>query len=177
MKLRIIPVTLTVVLSSVLLFGGWFSYRYFGVEKPLDHVAASIPGVQSAQVEMLAGQINVTVQLEKEANIAEVFRQVKHDGANKIGNRSLQLSITGDSNASLEKVWSYALFDVAEAMENRKYSQIRDVMETLTNHYPDVTATTDMDDDNVYITLREGEHAKFIILPRQPAMMEVWSNA
>lgn len=177
MKLRILPLTLTAALSAALLFGGWFAYRHYGVEQPLDRVAAGIPGVESANVQMTTGQVKVDVKLAPDADVGEVFRKMKQDGAGTIGTKELALIVSGTNVQALDKAWSYALFDVAEAMENRQYTGIRDAMDKLQSKYPGLTAATDMDEDNVYITLREGGAAKFVILPRQPATMGVWPNA
>lgn len=177
MTIRILPLTITAALTAVLLFGGWFAYRHYGIEQPLDRIAVSVPGVTSAVVETTNGQVNIDVQLKQDANIAVVYRRVKTDGASVIGNKSFTLTADGSSNDKLEQAWSYSLFDVAQAMENRQYTGIREAMDKLSGKYPGVTADTAMDEDNVYVTLREGANAKFVILPRQPATLEVWPNA
>lgn len=177
MKIRILPLTITAALTAALLFGGWFAYRHYGIEQPLDRIAGSAPGVTNAVVETTNGQVNIDVQLKHDANIAEVYRRVKSDGASAIGGRTFTLTAEAESNDKLDKAWSYSLFDVAQAMENRQYTGIREAMDKLSDKFPGVTADTTMDEDNVYVTLREGTNAKFVILPRQPATMEVWPNA
>lgn len=179
-KLKLIPLTITAAITAAILFGGWFTYRHYGVEQPLDRVANSIDGVESAQVEMSNGHVKVNVKLAADADLGEVYRKIKNDGAGEIGSKQLDLAATpaiSQDNARLEKAWSYALFDVAEAMENRKYSGIRDTMAKLSEQFAGVTVTTDMDDHNVYISMRDGDAAKFIVLPRQPATLGAWPNA
>jgi hypothetical protein len=177
MKIRVMPLTLTAVLSAALLFGGWTAFRHFSVEKPLDHVAAAVPGVQSATTKMSTGQVVVNVKLAPDADLAEVYRRVKQDGANQIGGKKLELNVDSQTSAKLNKAWSYSLFDVAEAMETHHYTGIRDALDKLSQHFTGVTASTDMDADNVYIRLQDGKSAKFVVLPRQPATMGVWPNA
>ncbi|QMV44420.1 hypothetical protein [Cohnella cholangitidis] len=179
-KLKLIPLTITAAITAAILFGGWFTYRHYGVEQPLDRVANSIDGVESAQVEMSNGHVKVNVKLAADADLGEVYRKIKNDGAGEIGSKQLELAATAaisQDNARLDKAWSYALFDVAEAMENRKYSGIRDTMAKLSEQFAGVTVTTDMDDQNVYISMRDGDAAKFIVLPRQPATLGAWPNA
>lgn len=177
MKIRILPLTITAALTAAILFGGWFAYRHYGIEQPLDRIAGSVPGVTSAVVETTNGQVNIDLELKQDANIAEVYRKLKEDGASEIGSKTLTLSPKGTTNEKLEQAWRYSLFDVAQAMENRQYTGIREAMNKLSDQYPGVTAETSMDEDNVYVTLRDGENAKFVILPRQPATLEVWPNA
>ncbi|RKP57015.1 hypothetical protein D7Z26_03235 [Cohnella endophytica] len=176
-KIKILPITITAALTAAILFGGWFAYRHYGVEQPLDRVANAVPGVQSAKVIMSTGSVKVDVKLAPDANLGDVYRQIKQNGAGEIGSKDLELAPTASGNARLDKAWSYALFDVAESMENHKYSGVRDAMDSLSKQFPGVTATTDMDDNNVYISMRDGNAAKFIVLPRQPATLGAWPNA
>ncbi|MBB6674091.1 hypothetical protein [Cohnella nanjingensis] len=177
MKLRIVPITAAAALSAAVLFGGWFAYRHFGVEQPLDRVAQKVPGVESAQASMKSDQVVLTVKLNKDADLAEVYRQVKADGAQAIGSKELQLVARNSDDPALEKVWRSALFDVAEAMDHRKYTGIRDAMIKLEQATPGLTASSEMDEQNVYISLHLGDHAKYVILPRDPAKLGVWPNA
>jgi hypothetical protein len=177
MKIRVMPLGLTALLTAALLFGGWTAFRHFSVEKPLDRVAASVPGVQSATTKMSTSQVVVNVKLSSNADLAEVYRKVKQDGANQIGSKKLELNVDSNTSPLLDKAWSYSLFDVAEAMETHRYTGIRDALDKLSQHFKGVTATTDIDADNVYIRLQDGKSAKFVVLPRQSATMGVWPNA
>jgi len=143
----------------------------------LDRVANSIAGVESAQVEVSTGTVKVNVKLAPDANLGEVYRLIKRDGASELGGKQLELAATANNDERLDQAWSYALFDVAEAMENRKYSSVRDAMTKLSEQFPGLTATTDMDENNVYISIRDGDAAKFVVLPRQPAVLGAWPNA
>jgi hypothetical protein len=177
MKIRVLPLTITAALSAALLFGGWTAFRHFSVEQPLDRVAASVPGVQSATTKMSTGQVVVNVKLAPDADLAEVYRRVKQDGAGQIGGKKLELNVESRTSSVLDKAWSYSLFDVAEAMETHRYSTIRGALDKVSQQFKGVTASTDMDADNVYIRLQDGKSAKFVVLPRQPVTMGVWPNA
>lgn len=177
MKLRWIPVAITAALSAALLFGGWYAYGRYGVEQPLDRVAKSIPGVESAQTSRSASSVNLQLKLSPNADLAEVYREIQEQGSGAIAGKTLNLSIDEPSDPALEKAWSYALFDVAEAMDHQKYSEIRTAMDELTKQYPAIQADTQMDDTNVYIRLRSGNAVKYVILPRQAEKLGVWPNA
>lgn len=177
MKLKIGPTVTTAALSAVLLFGGWYGYRHYGVEQPLDRIAESVPGVESAESSMSGNDVTLKVGLAADANLAEVYKKVTEQGASSIGSKTLQFVVDGGTNDDLEHIWSQALFDVAEAMDKGQYSDVRDAMASLAERYPNLETATEMDDDNVYITLRSGDDAKFVILPRQPAKFGVWPNA
>jgi len=176
-KIKILPITITAALTAAILFGGWFAYRHYGIEQPLDKVAVSIPGVEAADIQMTGAQVKISVELDQSADLGEVYRRIKQEGASEIGSRQLELKVTARGSELLDKAWSYSLFDVAEAMENRQYSNIRGAMAELSQQFPGVTATTDIDENNVYVSLKDGDAAKFVVLPRQPATLGVWPNA
>lgn len=177
MKLRWIPVAITAALSAALLFGGWYAYGQYGVEKPLDRVAKAIPGVESAQTNRSLNSVDLQLKLSPDADLAEVYRRVQAEGSNAIGGKTLKLSVDEPTDPALEKAWSHALFGVAEAMDHQNYTEIRTAMEQLTKQYPNIQADTQMDDTNVYIRLRSGDAVKFVILPRQSEKLGVWPNA
>jgi hypothetical protein len=177
MKLRIGPIVATAALSAVLLFGGWHLYRHYGIEQPLDRLAKSVPGVQSAETELNGNEVVLKVGLAADADLAEVYRKVTENGASSLGGRTLQLVVEGKPSDKLEQIWSQALFDVAQAMDRSQYSDIREAMRSLMKQYPGLTAVTEMDEHNVYVTLRSGNEAKFVVLPRQPAKIGVWPDA
>lgn len=177
MKLKIVPMTLTAALTAVFLFGGWFVYRHYGVERPLDRIAADVPGVKSASSELRGGEVVVTVELKPDADLATVYNQIRKNGDRAIGSKKLELNASADVSEQLNDAWSYSLFDIAEAMETHRYSGVREAMDKLSARFPGVTAKTSIDDDNVYISIRDKEAAKFVVLPREGARQAVWPNA
>ncbi|MNJ62803.1 hypothetical protein D3C77_586580 [compost metagenome] len=93
---------------------------------------------------------------------------MKKDGKKWIGDRELQVEVEDQASDRLNDVWEEVLFSVAEAMESKQYTEITTALDALQEEHTNVTANTDMDDNNVYITLSDGQVSKFIILPRVP---------
>ncbi|RUS48216.1 hypothetical protein [Cohnella sp. AR92] len=177
MKLRILPVTITAVLSAALLFGGWYAYGHYGVEKPLEKVASALPGVVSAETSNSVNKVVLKVELNSDADLADIYHKVQVDGKQAIGGKTLELVVNEPENEQLEKAWRSALFDVAEAMDHRQYSGIREAMNSLMEQNPGLTAQSEMDDTNVYVSLKLGDAAKYVILPREAQQIGVWPNA
>lgn len=176
-KSKIIPIVITACISAVLLFGGWNLYRGFAVEKPLEQLARDLPGVEAAHPVVGQSQITLELALAADANLREIYQVIKEEGKKAIGAKELQLQVNGSGNEQLNQIWSTVLFQVAEAMETRQYSQIPAALSELSAAHEGLSASTEMDESNVYITLRIGEDAKFVVLPRQPAKLGVWANA
>jgi|HigsolmetaGSP12D_1036236.scaffolds.fasta_scaffold02042_3 hypothetical protein len=177
MKLKWIPLSVTAALSAALLFGGWTAYQRYGVEQPLERIAASVPGVDAVQSEISPGQVVLKAELKPDADLAQIYREIQQKAARAIGGRTLEIEPVNRSDARLDKAWSRALFDVAEAMEHRRYSDVVAAMNRLQRQNPGVQADTSMDEQNVYIRLTDHSAVKFVVLPRQPDKLGVWPNA
>ncbi|UVI32435.1 hypothetical protein [Paenibacillus spongiae] len=178
MKIRVIPTIITAIISAVLLIGGWYMYRNFAAVQPLEHIVQSVPGVEKAKPVIDRDSVTMELTLNNEANIRSIYDQIVREGASVIGSKQLRLDIQGaKDDSSLNDVWASVLFDVAQAMETRKYTEIPAAMKQIETQYKGVQAVSEMDDVNVYITLKNGADTKYVVLPRTPDKLGVWPNA
>lgn len=177
MKLKLIPIIAAVVGSSAILFGGWFVYHSVAMENPLSEVLNGSPGVERSEAQIDGNKIVFDLSLNKQAHLREIVHDIQSESEAVAGGREITIDID-DSNSSpaLEEWWSRALFDVAQAMETSQYAQIPASLEQKSAELEGLAVQTEMDDKNVYVRLTEGEHVKFIILPRNAPKMGVWTN-
>lgn len=73
--------------------------------------------------------------------------------------------INENSTPSIDKWWSQALFDVAQAMVHRNYSDIPKKLQELKTNQPDLEVVTEMDNQYVYIQLKDKQGSKTMLLP------------
>ena len=175
-KLRLLPIILSLVTSSTVLFGGWFVYRSVAMENPLLDVVRNTEGVEQVQIDFNKDKITLQLRLSSDANLREIVRHIRTEGSEMIGGRTLDIQVMNESSPELEKWWSSMLFDVAEAMETKRYSLIPEALNNASAKKNGISAETEMDEQNIYIRLSKGDDIKFIILPRNPASMEVWAD-
>ncbi|PZD93573.1 hypothetical protein DNH61_23430 [Paenibacillus sambharensis] len=176
-KLRPLPILLTVLLSGAVLFGGWFSYQSFAVERPFMESMASIDGVEVSEPVIERDSVTVKLKLESGIDLMSVYHEIKKQGSALIGSKELKLDVEQVPSPELEKIWSSVLFEVAQAMDNQLYASIPEAAADWMDEYDGLNVVTSMDDTNVYITLEQSGETKFVILPRIPAKMGVWPNA
>ncbi|OAB32575.1 hypothetical protein PMSD_16475 [Paenibacillus macquariensis subsp. defensor] len=176
MKFRIMPIALTVVISGSLLFGGWFAYKQVKVQNPLQNIVTEYEGVNTAQLYITRDEVVVKLDIEPGTRLPGLVQQLKTEGKSIVGKRTLKLDVKEHTTANINEFWDKAMFPVAEAMENKRYTQIVDKLKEM-EQGSTVKALTEMDDQNVYISLTDGKGSKFIILPRVPGVMGVWNNA
>jgi hypothetical protein len=176
MKLRLIPIAITLVTTGVLLFGGWFVYHSVAMENPLTHAIEQAQGVQQVQTQINNDTVTFELKLANDASLRDLYNKITTAGSSIIGKREVNLKVDNEPSPALEQWWSNALFEIAQAMETRQYAQIPQILQSQSIKLPGLNAATEMDETNVYIRLTEGTHSKYIILPRVPAKIGVWPN-
>lgn len=178
LKPRVLPIMISAVLSVAVLFGGWAIYNHVAVSAPLNDAIKEVPGlVDVAKPSIEQDYVRIAVQLSDDANLRQVYENIAENGKAAIGDRKLELQIDSSSSAELDELWNQVLFEVAEAMETKAYSNIPKAMELAAGRYQGVSATTEMDGSNIYITMKQDKAAKYVVLPRTPAKLGVWPNA
>jgi hypothetical protein len=177
-KLRLLPMVISVAVSSVVLFGGWFGYHSLAVENPLMSIVQGVPGVQDAQIDLKSDEVDVSLKLDPHAgaSLRQVYQAIVTQGSSIIGKRAVKLNVTNESSAALDRWWSSALFDVAQAMETKQYASIPKVLNQRKAELPGLSVSAEMDDNNVYVQLTDGNKSKYVILPRTGAKTGVWPN-
>lgn len=177
MKLRIVTILASVVVSALLLFGGWFLYRELSVKSPLEKLVEQYEGVNNVQLNIKPKDLELELDLVPGTDLGKLVRNIEDQGKKWIGNRELNIEIKDQSSPALDELWSNAMFPIAQAMENRQYTDIMTALEQMERENKNITATAEMDEKNVYVTISDGESSKFIILPRVPDRIGVWPNA
>lgn len=175
MKLRPIPIVVSLLVTATLLFGGWFVYRQVAMFKPIEKLVSTYEGVNNVQIDINPNEVTLNLDLEPQTNVRGLVELIHTDGSKYVKGKKLKLDVKNHSTDELDEFWSNALFTVAEAMETRQYTQIPEELQKMSDG--SIQVDYDMDDQNVYVSLSDGEASKFIILPRQSATMGVWPSA
>lgn len=175
-KLRILPLMLSIAVSFIILFGGWFAYHSMAVKQPFSQIVSNIVGVEYANVEINRGEVNIELLLQYDASLREIVLQINEQGRSYVDDKQLIIDIINSPSSELDRWWSSALFDVAEAMEKRQYSKIPLTLNNLGSNTSNLQVMTEMDSTHVYVRLIQGDHAKFIMLPIHPPPIGVWNH-
>ncbi|WP_200965212.1 hypothetical protein [Insulibacter thermoxylanivorax] len=144
------------------------------MKNPIVETAKKFPGVEEASVEFAQGAVNLRLVVNKEADLHGVIDALHREAANAIGGRNLKIDIIDHASERLDEWWSQVLFEVAEVMEKRSYSDLPKILEA--NKLAGMSIDTAIDDTYVYIRLVDGDHVKFVLLERMPALMGVWTS-
>jgi hypothetical protein len=175
MKLRLLPVLLTFFISGALLFGGWFTYHSFAVQDPIQEAVAGIASIENFTIDTNQDSVKIRVTLDEQANLHDVWHAIHEQVQSKAGNRTVEISIANEASTALNRIWSEVLFDIAEAMDTHKYSNIPVAMNVLSTQVEGLYTITAMDDHYVYLTMTLDGSYKYVVLPRS-SRMGVWPN-
>ncbi|UKS30557.1 hypothetical protein LOZ80_17065 [Paenibacillus sp. HWE-109] len=175
MKLRLLPVVISVIISAGVLFGGWFAYTSLAMENPLSDIISKVPGVTSSTMKLDSDRVDIEVSLNKDANLRTVVDRIHKDSASIIGKRTVNIHIKDNPSDKLDQWWSKALFEVAQAMETKHYADIPTTLQKYASEVPTMKVESEMDQTYVYIRLTDGDATKFIMLPRT-SQIGVWPN-
>ncbi|WP_233281185.1 cation transporter [Paenibacillus algicola] len=168
---------LSVVVSASVLFGGWFLYRHYALQNPIAQVLSQYEGVNDSQIDIKRNTVTLKLDLQPETDLRDLVSQIQKEGKSVIDQRELMIEVADHSSDVLNEWWDSAMLSVAQAMDNRQYTDIQTALNQLADQRPNLKAVAQIDDQNVYVSLSDGTSGKFIILPRHPGTMEVWNHA
>jgi hypothetical protein len=165
MKVRTFPIFLSVVISSILLFGGWFVYQSQFVKKPIATQISAIKGIKLNNLTIGRDAVGVNVSFANPSSFADQYKQIQKIVADKTNGKPVKIELNA-SDAMLKKIWEQNSFAISEAMDLHTYSKIPVVLENIKNKYHLANVYSQMDDQNIYIYLNDGKNPYYTVLPR-----------
>ncbi|WCK56124.1 hypothetical protein PP175_09540 [Aneurinibacillus sp. Ricciae_BoGa-3] len=165
MKVRTFPIFLSVVISSILLFGGWFVYQSQFVKKPIATQISAIKGIKLNDLTIGRDAVGVNVSFSDPNGFADKYKQIQKIVADKTNGKPVKIELNSP-DAMLKKIWEQNSFAISEAMDLHTYSKIPFVLENMKNKYHLANVYSQMDDQNIYIYLNDGKSPYYAVLPR-----------
>jgi hypothetical protein len=175
MKIRLLPMLFTVFISSALLFGGWYTYHSFMLEKPIVREVSKLDAVSGISLQVKQQTANVQITLKRGTSLQKSYHHISDIIHAKLKNHDVSIEFQDNSNEKLDAWWSLALFDVAQAMDTKNYANIPERLGEMADAQQ-IDVRTELDNKNLYISLSDGSNQKYIIIARDPEMMEVWNR-
>jgi hypothetical protein len=175
MRLRLLPLLSTVIVTLSVLFSGWFTYEYFGIHQPIEDEVEQVAGVKLVDFKMTNEELHLTVRVSPEASLREVKAALEAQLGEVLEGRLVVLQVEDQTTAALDRFWSESLFHVAESMSLKRYSEIPNHLKSVENQLENGRVVVEMDEKNVYVQLYAGSAYKYVILPRE-SQMGVWNG-
>lgn len=159
------PILVSLIVSTIILFGGWFLYQDYFVEKPIQDYVASLAGVKLMKVEIEREHILIECSFSDADAFLTHYSDIKEKAEHYARGKQVDFRLTGESG-ELKEIWNEGYFTLAEILEHREYSRIPDFMKSLKEQYALDVADAKLDPKYVYIVIEKDDHISYHVMPR-----------
>lgn len=158
------PIMFSLVSSLIILFGGWYTYQQFYVQKPVEDFIASKQNVVLKHLEINNNQVEIDVDFKDPTTYANDYKDIY----DFIHERNLGKTVTihlPNQGDGLKKLWDQQYFGLAQALELKEYGQIPKIVEDMKKNGKLDQSVARMDDQNIYLYMQEGKDRLYAVLP------------
>ena len=163
-NIRAMPAVLSLLVTLIVLFGGYFAHQWFYVEKPLKSMIQSTPHVTLKHLRVKPDRIEIRLDADEKFSLAADFIPLREKLRSLAGEREVNIELADRTDAVLEKAWNQMAFGVTEAVVLRRFTQIPETIEREAKTAK-VRHEVAMDEQFVYVVLRHNGHSLYRVLP------------
>lgn len=147
------------LVTLVLLFGGFWGYQQVLIKKPIVAFLAGQQEVQLADIHVNPSKVDINLTV---ANPGQDFFIRKYPDLltglkQKANGKTLQVHLSDQPNDRLQTAWDQMAFGIREGIARQTYSQIPETVKKWADKN-EVEYHLKMDEESVYIMLRDGDH-------------------
>ena len=152
--------------TLLLLFGSFNSYQYFGFKKPLTE--AIIDDLNINEHNIIIDKKQKTIDIAyKTDNLMDDFQKIQTiiDQYDQADSYSIHFIDQPDEQINQTyKELSFSLYEILETKRYREFDNLQSNIEKPQSLY------IEMDDNFIYLNLKNGEHYLYEIIPRNQMM-------
>ncbi len=163
-NIRAMPAVLSLLVTLIVLFGGYFAHQWFNVEKPLKNMIQSTPHVTLEELRVNSDRIEIRLNADENFSLASDYIPLREKLRSLAGGRQVNIELTDRADAVLEKAWNRMAFGVTEAVVQRRYTQIPETVERVAETAK-IRHEVAMDEQFVYVALHHDDHSLYRVLP------------
>lgn len=155
-RIRIVPTLVVIVVSLLILFGGWAIYRNFGLEHPTEQALVKIQSVQNADV-LVSNQVRVVkITVKNVKDLQTTYHKIKQVVAQSLGSDT-QIQVIDNRTDALTNLYQTLQPALYEGIHKGNYTEM---IQSITNNVQKsgATAKVTMDSKYIYIQLVQGNH-------------------
>lgn len=165
MKIRPIPAVLSLVITLLVLFGGWSLYEWFQVKQPIRSLLEQEQHITDYDIHATPKNVSVELQVKPNFTLTGDYLGLLARMKELSGRNNVTVTLKDDPDSSLLKKWNELYFIVAEGIERSEYQ----TMLTQLQQYPlgqNVQLQVAMDREHLYVWLQQSdEQTLFQALP------------
>ena len=163
-NIRAMPAVLSLLVTLIVLFGGYFAHQWFNLEKPMEKAIQSTPHVTLEALRIKPDEIEIRLRTDENFSLAADYIPLQEKLRSLSGGRELHIRLVDRADAVLEKAWSQMAFGVTEAVVRKRYTRIPETVERAAEAAK-VRHEVAMDDRFIYVALHHEGHSLYRVLP------------
>ncbi|UFJ42736.1 hypothetical protein LOK74_09680 [Brevibacillus humidisoli] len=172
MKVRAVPILLSMLATITLLFGGWFLYQKMQVEEPLRSEIAEMKSAKLVGMQVSQEQLNVQLEVTDPESFPVEYRELTTEIKRLAPGKAWTVEMT-NQDPELTAIWATGIFDLTEAIELHQYSKIPSLLNDWKQTHQLDEAKARMDEQHVFIYLKRGNADFYKVVPRLVEEREV----
>lgn len=163
MSLRWPVVVTTLVVTLLLLFGGYHTYQWIHFERPLNQAIAETSHIKPQEISVSPERIVIRLEADSSFSLTQQYPPLRKKLTAIAGNRPLQVEVADHPQKSLIDAWNEMVFGVKEGLAHQSYSRIPEAVKKATP--PEAESQVVMDDSYLYIEMKQGDARLYRVLP------------
>ncbi len=164
-QLKLPVIVISMVVGLVFIFGVQILYNKYTWQEPLKKYFDSNTKIASYRFENNGGYCVICIEVDPQANLADTYKEVNREAGNILGKRKFNIYLLDSRDEFLKDLWYDCQYAVYQAQQCGTYQDMAKVVEREAA-VRGVEAKIFVDNDYIYLRLRNGERTLDEIIPR-----------
>jgi hypothetical protein len=175
MRVRWNVAVLTLFVTLLILFGGFFGYQRWEVELPIRQAVAKNAHVKLQQLAVQPDRVTIHLKTEAGFSLTRDYVDLRKSISQLAGNRKLHLVVHDRPAPALNDAWDEMVFGIEEGIAHQRYTRIPQAVKQAAKPR-NIRYRVTMDDQFLYVELRRDQYWLYRVLPLNKPGHEVKDN-
>jgi hypothetical protein len=163
-NIRVLPAVLSLLVTLIVLFGGYFAYQWFAIEKPVKRAIHATPHVTLKELRVDPDRIEIRLSADEKFSLAADYLPLRKKLDSLAAGREVSIQFADRTDPVLEEAWNRMAFGITEAVVQRQYTRIPKTVEAAAKN-ADLRHEVAMDEQFIYVALYRGDHSLYRLIP------------
>lgn len=164
MTKQIKVITLSLVVTLIVLFGGFQAYQYFQIEKPITDVIHAQKNIELINIETKAEGTEVQLNVKPSYHFIDQIPIITKQLDKTLGKGKWNITFINPPTKKINTAWQEMVFGVKEGTTTGRYTFILSTIRQISFKYK-LQYQLNMDDQYIYLLLQDGNKTWYQILP------------
>jgi len=177
MQTRKKPLTimLSLIATLTLLFGGWYMYQKMEIEEPIRQTVEAMKSAQLSNLHIDKNEVAIELTVTHPEMFPNEYKELSNSMAQMLDNKDVNITVS-NKDSDLQTIWADGVFAFTEAVDLHQYSKVPALLSQWKQEHQLDVVDTQMDERNVYVFMKRGKDAFYVMVPRFPNEQEVQVN-